>query len=226
MDLFFAEMMVRGEEQRLADRFRQIYQLTAATSVVALAAVIAINKPFVSVWADSSLAWPLPLSIMLAAVVFVNTLTRCSSDLIVHSKNIAAFRYVYFVEAISFVALALWMSTHFGFYGVLTASFICLLAFRTVYTTWRMSNYFRVPASVFWWAWLKNPIIAGLALLPFVLSAEWLSNTARDTWIRLLITLVWVGIPATVAFFLVACPTDVKTEISRYWRLHFLSWRR
>jgi hypothetical protein len=55
--VFFAEMMVRGERAKLAERFRQVYQLTAGIAIVALACVVTLNKPFVSVWAGPSLAW-------------------------------------------------------------------------------------------------------------------------------------------------------------------------
>ena len=105
--VFFAEMMVRGEKDKLAARFRQIYQLTAGIAVISLAIVVAINGHFVSVWANPTLAWSLPLSGLFAVAVALNAVTRCSGDLIIHTKNIAAFRYVYFLEAMIFVLLSL-----------------------------------------------------------------------------------------------------------------------
>ena len=175
--VFFAEMMVRGEKDNLAARFRQIYQLTAAIAVVSLATAVAINGPFVSVWANPSLAWSLPLSGWFAVAVALNALTRCSGDLIIHSKRIGAFRYVYFLEAVTFVLLSLWLSAHFGFYGILGASIACLVFIRATYTTWRMARYFSLPTMTFWWTWLKRPILAGIILLPFVISSPWLTNS-------------------------------------------------
>lgn len=220
---FFAEMMVRGEKDKLAARFRQIYQLTAALAVAALAVVVAINKPFVSVWANPSLAWSLSLSYLFAVAVALNAVTRCSGDLIMHTKRIAAFRYVYFLEALIFVLLALWLSAHFGFYGILGACIVCLLVFRATYTTWRMAQYFQLPAVTFWWTWLKRPILAGIILLPFVISTPWLASSVPNLWGQLFTALAWVGLPATVTLLFIALPRDVRQEFALRWpQLSFL----
>lgn len=217
--VFFAEMMVRGEKDKLAVRFQQIYQLTAAACVVALAVAIAINRPFVSAWANPSLAWSFSLSVFIAASVFLNTLLRCSGDLIVHTKRIAAFRYIYFVEAVVFVVLALSLANQLGFYGVLGASLFCLLVFRASYTTWRTAQYFELPATIFWFTWLKRPILAALVLLPFVSSAGWIANTVSSTWLQLLIASVWAGLPAAIVFFAVALPSELRRDLALRWSL-------
>lgn len=215
--VFFAEMMVRGEKSKLATRFRQIYQLTGALGVVLLGIVVAINGSFVSVWTNPSLAWSLPLSGLFAVVVALNALTRCSGDLIIHTKKIAAFRYVYFLEAVIFVLLSLWLSAHFGFYGILGASIVCLLAFRATYTTWRIVQYFQLSAMALWWIWLKRPILSGIILLPFVISSPWLASNVSNSWVQLLLSLAWVGLPAIITFFLVALPRDVRKEFVLRW---------
>ncbi len=215
--VFFAEMMVRGEVDKLAARFRQIYQLTGAIAVVSLAIVVAINGPFVSVWANTSLAWSLPLSGLFAVAVALNALTRCSGDLIIHTKRIGAFRYVYFLEAVTFVLLALWLSAHFGFYGILGASIVCLLLFRATYTTWRMARYFSLPAITFWWTWLKRPILAGIILLPFVISSPWLTSIVPTLWSQFFIVAIWVGMPAATTLLFVALPRDVRKEFAQRW---------
>jgi len=220
---FFAEMMVRGEKEKLAARFRHIYQLTAGIGVVTLAFMVAINKPFVSVWAEPSLAWSIYLSALLALVTLLNSVIRCTGDLIVHTKNVAAYRYVYFVEAATFVVLALWLGKEIGFYGVLLASLICLVVFRITYTTWRAAHYFNLPAETFWWSWLKRPIAAALLLIPFVMSAGYWATTAVDPLFKLLITSTWVGIPSAVALFFVALPRDIRSEIVIRWRQFRLS---
>jgi len=215
--VFFAEMMVRGEKEKLADRFRQIYQVSAALAVVALAIMVAINKPFVSVWADPSLAWAPAISALLALSTLLNILTRCSGDLIIHSKKIAAFRYVYFVEATVFVLLALWLSSRFGFYGVLGASIVCLLIFRATYTTWRMVKYFKLPALSFWWTWLKRQFLAGSILLPFVISSPWLISSVPSLWGQLFVAGAWVGLPAAISLVFIAIPRSVRKELASRW---------
>jgi O-antigen/teichoic acid export membrane protein len=216
--VFFAEMMVRGEKDKLAARFRQVYQLTGAAAVVSLAIVVAINGPFVSVWANPTLAWSISLSGLFAVAVALNALTRCSGDLIIHTKKIGAFRYVYFVEAMVFMMLALWLSARFGFYGILGASLACLLIFRVTYTTWRTANYFQVQAITLWWIWLRRPIFAGVILLPFVISSPWPTNSFTNVWGQLFCAAAWVGLPAAVTLLLVALPRDVRKEFALRWR--------
>ncbi len=215
--VFFAEMMVRGEIEKLTARFRQIYQMTAAIAVASLATVVAINAPFVSVWANPALAWSISLSALCAIAVALNALTRCSGDLIIHTKKIAAFRYVYFLEAVLFVLLSLALSNHFGFYGILGASILCMLSFRATYTTWRMAKYFQLPAITFWWTWLKRPLLAAIILLPFVISSSWLASSPLSLWGQLFAAFAWVGLPATFTFLFIALPRDVRKEFALRW---------
>ncbi len=235
--VFFAEMIVRGETAKLANRFRQIYQLTAGISIVALAIVVAINGLFVSAWATPSLAWSLSLSILMALVVFLNVLTRCNGDLIIHSKNIAAFRYVYFFEAAVFVFLALWFASSLGFYGVLGASLFCLVVFRGTYTTWRVARYFDQPIRVFWWTWLRRPLAAALLLTPFVATGSIVGSMTTNPWLQLAIACSWVGIPSfialctfalprLIALFTLVLPRDVTAEITLWWQQFSISGKR
>jgi O-antigen/teichoic acid export membrane protein len=215
--VFFAEMMVRGERERLVARFRQVYQLTAAVAVVAVAVMAAVNRPFVFVWANPSLAWEPPLSGLLALLILLSAVTRCSGDLIIHTKDIGAFRYLYFLEAMMFVLLAVWLGAQFGFYGILGSSIVCLLVFRATYTTWRMARYFSLPGVTFWWTWLKRPILAGMILLPFVISSLWLTKSVTSLWGQLFVAVAWVSIPAAITLLFVGLPRDVRNELALRW---------
>lgn len=211
--VFFAEMMVRGETGKLASRFRQIYQLTGGVAAVALAGVVTINSSFVQIWAKPSLAWPDSLNVLMATFVFLNLLTRCGGDFIVHTKNVAAFRYIYFCEAAAFVALALVLTRVFGFHGIVSASLLCLLIFRTTYITWRVAHYFNINANVLWWAWLKRPIVAILLLVPFVLSSVWITNLVSGVWLQLIVAAGWIALPSSMLLFFIVLPWDVKDEL-------------
>jgi O-antigen/teichoic acid export membrane protein len=224
--VFFAEMMVRGETAKLAGRFRQIYQLTAGICVVALSVVVATNGFFVSAWATPSLAWSLSLNILMALVVFMNVLTRCNGDLIIHSKNIAAFRYVYFVEAAVFVFLALWLASSLGFYGVLGASLFCLVLFRGTYTSWRMARYFNQHIRVFWWTWIRRPLVAAVLLVPFVVTTSIVANLATGPWPQLAMGCTWIGIPSLIALFTFVLPRDVAAEFALRWQQFSFSGKR
>jgi len=224
--VFFAEMMVRGEKDKLITRFRQIYQMTAAAAALALSAAVAINQPFISVWAKPSLAWSVYLSSLMAAFVFLNTLTRCGGDFIIHTKNIAAFRYVYFAEAAAFIVLALWLSTRFGYYGVVGASLLCLVLFRGTYTTWRMARYFDQPMKVFWWTWIKRPLAAVLLLTPFVATTSIVVGIGTGPWLQLAVACTWIGVPSLIALLTFVLPRDVTAEFALKWQKFSFSGNR
>ena len=213
--VFFAEMMVRGENTKLAARFRNIYQLTAGISVVALVVVVTINQLFVSVWANPSLTWSTGLSALLAVLVFLNALSRCGADLIVHTKNIAALRYMYFAEAAAFVLSALWLGGKFGFSGILGASLGCLLIFRATYITWRMANYFTLPAKTFCWSWLQRSIFSIILLIPFSLSAGWLTKSISNQWSQLFTASALISVPAMIVLYFIALPRDLRHELTK-----------
>ncbi len=216
--IFFAEMMVRGEKEKLAARFRQVYQVTAGVTVVLLAVVIAVNHLFVSVWANPSLSWSLLLSAFIAIVIILNVLIRCNGDFIIHTKRIEAFRYVFFAEAIAFVLMALWLSARFGFYGVIGSSLFCLVIFRMSYTTWRVANYFGLPLLVFWWTWLRRPIAAVCILLPISLSAGWLVGSIQSAWGQLIAAGILIGVPSAIVLFVLVFPRDIRNEALLHWR--------
>ncbi len=223
---FFAEMMVRGEKDKLAARFRQVYQLTASIAVVALAIVVAVNQSFVSAWAEPSLAWSVYLSFLMASFVLLNALTRCGGDLIIYTKKIAAFRYVYFAEAALFIMLALILSSRFGFYGILGASLFCLILFRGTYITWRIARYFAQPIRVFWWTWIRRPLATAFLLLPFVATADIVTSIANNPWLQFALASIWVGVPSLIAFFTLTLPRDIAAEMALRCHQFLLSGKR
>jgi O-antigen/teichoic acid export membrane protein len=216
--VFFAEMMVRDEKTRLALRFRQVYQLTAGVAIVSLSVMVAVNRAFVTAWADASLAWPIVLSAMFAGLVFLNALTKCCGDLIVFTKQLGLYRYVYLIEAGMFLFSAVWLGSSLGFYGIIGPSLLCLLLFRATYTTLRMADYFQLPAITFWWTWLKGPILAATVLAPIVLTGAWFGASFGGKWNQFLATGICVGLPAIIVLFLIVIPRELKQELAGRWR--------
>jgi len=214
--VFFSEMMVRNESERLKTRFGQVYQISAALAALGLAFAAATNGPFVSIWAEPSLAWELPLSAALAAVVFLNVVTRCNVDLILHSKQLFALRYMYFLEALLFVIMALFMAPLIGFYGVILASFICVFAVRFGYTSIRVARYFHISLSELCWHWLKRPLLALLAVAPFVISSSFILEHVYSQGLKLALVVFWVGVPAAVLLVTLALPPNTQAEMRRF----------
>jgi len=216
--VFLSEMMVRGESERLTIRFRQICQLTAGIAAVTLAVAVAVNQAFVSTWATPDLAWGLSVSALMGALVFLNVVTRCHVDLIIHAKKILALRYVYFLEASAFVGMALWLTPHIGFYGVLISSLLCLVMARLWYTALRVAAYFGIRPQLVWWFWMRRSLLAILLLAPFVWTSGIVTSAITLPWVQMALVTLWVGAPALVVMFAIALPSDVTREIRQYFR--------
>jgi O-antigen/teichoic acid export membrane protein len=213
--VFFSEMMVRGETERLENRFRQIYQISAAVTVVTVAVAVAINKPFVSLWAEPTLAWPVSLSAIMALVVFFNVVTRCHVDLILHTKKLLGLRYLYLFEAILFLGLAFWLVSDFGLYGILTAALVCVVVVRFGYTSWRIADYLRIPVSFVCWQWLRRSVFTAAALGVFVATSGMILEHFNSPQSQLVVATLWTGIPATLVLFSIAMPEETKSEVLR-----------
>lgn len=213
--VFFSEMMVRGESEHLKFRFRQIYQISAAFTVSALSVAIAINQPFVSVWAEPTLAWPTMMSCLMAPVVFLNVVTRCHVDLILHTKKLLALRYLYLLEALLFVGLCLFLVPYFGLYGIIMASLFCVLFVRFGYTSYRVADYFRIPVSVVCGTWLKKSILAAAVLGVFVATSGMVSQYLASRPAQLVGAGLWTGLPAIIVLLTIAIPRDAMSEMLR-----------
>jgi len=222
--VFFSEMMVRGEDEHLKFRFRQIYQISAALAACALAVAITINQPFVSLWAESSLAWPTLLSAMMATVVFLNVVTRCHVDLILHTKNLLALRYLYILEAALFVAVCFWTVPSLGLYGIVLSSLLCVLLVRFGYTSWRIAQYFEIPVSAVCWGWLRKSILAATIMSIPVATAGLLTQSLATLPAQLLAALLWTGLPAIAVLLFVAIPQDTRSEILQHAAKHMPSF--
>jgi O-antigen/teichoic acid export membrane protein len=213
--VFFSEMMVRGEHALLKKRFQQIYEISAGTAVASLAIAVAVNKPFVTGWAEPSLAWPISLSALMAIAVFLNVVTRCHIDLILNTKKLLALRYIYLIEAAAFVATAFLLTPVFGLYGVLFAAIGCMIVVRSGYTSWRISAYFHVPMRLVYWDWLKRPILSSLGILPFVISSTWITSGFTSTLAQFAVAAIWVGIPALIVLSHIALHEETAMELRK-----------
>lgn len=214
--VIFSEMISRGEQSLLEQRFRQVYQLTAGMTVAAVGFCIVINRPFVSLWAGDALAWSTLCNILLGLVVFANCVTRCHVDLIVNTKSIGGLRYVYFLEACVFVAAAVWGGRHAGFPGVILSSLVCAVLFRGIYTSRRTAAFFGINWSIVPIKWLKNSLAAGVLLIPasFLLTVLF-SRMEVNGWLVLLASASSAGSLAALVFWAVALPAEVRTELFR-----------
>jgi O-antigen/teichoic acid export membrane protein len=228
--VFFSEMIVRGEREKLQSSFRQMYQLTGGLAVCGMLGAAAVNPYFVAAWAGSEVLWPAINNWLIATLLILNLLLRCHTDFAMHTKQVGLLRFLFFFESLAFVGTALWAAPRFGFAGILLAAIVCALLFRSVYAIHRTAAYFQVPVrevAFRWLAFLALPV-AAMALVATLLPA--LVVPLSSPIVRTLASAGLVGLAASAILFTFGLPLPVRKiifeRISMFYRLLPVGLRR
>jgi O-antigen/teichoic acid export membrane protein len=179
----FSEMLVRGERDRLRERYRAVVVLTASLSGFAAVSYALCNSFFVTVWTSHKFAWPAANDLLLGLWLIAMAVLHCHNGFVLLTKQVGFMRYVYFLEGVVFIGAALLTAEWGGLPAVIACSLLCSLGFSGAYGVWRISRYFGfslaevglhwlapmgrlllffVPvAAVCWWglSWVKAPAL-------------------------------------------------------------------
>lgn len=179
----FSEMMVRGELGRLRERYRDLVKLTASMAGLAAAAFALCNSLFVSLWTGGKIDWASANDPLLGFWLVVMSVLHCHNGFVLLTKKIGFMRYVYFIEGLLYVGLALALAHGYGLPGVILASVVCSSAFSGAYGVWRISRYFGFPIRDVAVRWLGPMASLLFRFVPLALLAWWgfhgLPTTAR-----------------------------------------------
>lgn len=208
--VFFSEMMVRREHEKLRSHFQAMYQLTGSLAVCGMLGAVAVNPYFVLVWAGPDLLWSPINNWLIAVLLIVNLLLRCHTDLAVHTKNVGLLRFLFFSESVAFVAAALWAAPLFGFTGILVSSLLCALVFRSAYAISRTASYFAVPrrsVTLAWLAFLGMPLLV-MAVVAFCI--PFMVDSLPSALARALVSTTIVTIAAGAVMCSVGFPASMR----------------
>jgi len=160
-----AEMMVRGEKQRLEERFKQIVMFSLATAVAAGGLFALCNSTFVTVWTHGRIGWPPVNDLLLATWLVVCVAMHMHTGLVGLSKRFLFMRYIFFIEGSAFVGLTIAFYEYGGITAMLVASIICTSLLSLPYGLYRTRKYFglgwRALAS-----WHQPALVLALWLVP------------------------------------------------------------
>lgn len=171
-----AEMMVRGERDRLFSRFKSMVVLSASLSVVAGVTFAVSNQAFVRWLTAGKIGWAGVNDWLLAAWLLILVLVRNHTGLVGLTKEFRSMRYLSFFEGLFSVGLG-WVALR---YGGLTAMLVVFLLgslfISFPYSTWRTSEYFRLAWRTAALGWLWPSFRLACALVPVGLVAGWLAK--------------------------------------------------
>ncbi|MEO6034316.1 MAG: oligosaccharide flippase family protein [Verrucomicrobiota bacterium] len=199
-----AEMLVRGEQERIKKRFRDIVILTGATAAGAVALALC-NQSFLTIWTSGKISWNPANDLLMAFSFFVYAITRLSIVMVGLTKQIGAMKYIYFIEGAAFVGLSLLWGRVWGFQGIIWSGIVSNLLFSGIYGARRVTEYFQIRYGELLGSWLNRPIIlflvAGISAFAFwvatqSLTAPWRLAINASSFGTILLFLFWrIGLP-------------------------------
>lgn len=121
----FSEMEVRGERHKLRERFHDVLCLSGSIGVYAGIVVATCNHAFVQIWTHGKVAW-LPINdAFMAGLLITTSVNRCYGGLAWVTKQVKFMRFIYFVEGLIFVSVAIAIVSRTQFAGLILAAMIC-----------------------------------------------------------------------------------------------------
>jgi O-antigen/teichoic acid export membrane protein len=154
---FFSEMFVKGETERLRDRYHSLLGVTLLLVAVGAVGLAVCNGPFVEVWTGGRIDWNPVNDLLLGLWMIGLTVARFGSYTIQATKQIRGLKYVYFVEGVIFIGLGLLVTRVSGIAGMLVLSIVLTIAITGSYCSWRMCRLFDEPIGANLKAWFVPP---------------------------------------------------------------------
>jgi O-antigen/teichoic acid export membrane protein len=208
-----AEMIVRGEKERLCHRFQQISVLSVNLALAAAAMFALGNSAFVTVWTHNRIAWPPVSDLLLAAWLVISVTMRAHTGLAGQTKQFRFMRYLFFIEGTAFVGLTLLVYRFGGITAMLAASILCTLTFSLPYGLYRTRQYFGLTRRELA-GWFLGSLRLFLWLAPVGCAVWWLTSK-QPAWLRILTGGGVYGIWVVWAFLRHGLAAPLQAEIYR-----------
>lgn len=211
----FSEMLVRGERQILRERYKAVLVVTASLSGAAAGAYVLCNSLFVTVWTNHKVFWPAPNDILLGVWMIATAILHCHNGFVLLTKQIGFMRYVYFLEGIVFVSLALLTARWAGMAAIITSSILCSALFSGAYGVWRVSRFFNIHMREVGLDWLVPLGRVLLISIPLGCATWWAFHGIESPLVRLAVHVLVGGSVGGYVFLRYGLPTAFQSELLR-----------
>jgi O-antigen/teichoic acid export membrane protein len=209
----FSEMVVRGEIERLRSRFRDVVILTASLSAVAGLAIALCNGSFVEIWTKGRISWQKSNDLLMAVYIAIYSTTRCYTGFIGLTKQIRAMKYIYLVEGVSFVMLALLAAPRFGFGGVIGSGIVTNACCSGVYGMVRTKEFLSIHLREMLTSWLKFPARLFMVMLAAA-AAIWLVTRSLPPALQLIVDATATVMAGSYSLWLLGLPDTIRHELA------------
>jgi O-antigen/teichoic acid export membrane protein len=207
-----AEMMVRGETERLKKRFGDMSILTGLAAAGIGTALALCNESFVAIWTPS-IAWHPLNNALMAVSFFIYASVRPSIGLVAMTKKIGFIKFIYFFEGATFVILGLMLAPHWGFPGVILSGILTDLSFSGAFGIRRTVRYFNMRWREMFEDWFKRPIIF-LGISGMVALCLWFITRRWNAPAQLAVDAASFGLIILIPLWRVSLPENLRKEIT------------
>jgi O-antigen/teichoic acid export membrane protein len=209
-----AEMIVRGEGGRLSARYAGIATVSASVAAWCAVGFAMCNSLFVSIWTGGKVLWRPEYDTALAVWMIISALVHCHNALIMTAKRILWMRWVFFVEGLVFVVIALHVTSRGGILSMILVSVACSTIFSGFYGLARVKHFLQVNWGEPLRVWLRP---CGLVSVVFGLPALalWLSVSSLPDVVQFL---VLVSVSCTLGLVILiryGIPRELQHEAIR-----------
>ena len=160
------ELYVRGENERLMTRFRDVMTLTSVLGAVAGIGISWFNGPLIEIWTSGKISWSEVNNLLMGGLVFITCITRAQIGMVSLHKDLAWIKYMTIAEGLLFIAAAVLFCPYFGFSAILISSIACNLVSTGWYAITRSADYFGLPFLTVA-GWGRNSAILLMLTAPF-----------------------------------------------------------
>lgn len=210
----FSEMYVRGERDRLCNRFRDSVTLTASVGVLIFAIAAACNTPFLYVWTKGRVSWDPINNLLLAGMIFVFSITRCHIAMSGIEKKIGMGRFVPLAEGCLFILASLFAVPRWGFPGLLICAICANILLSGSYGLYRSHHFFGCSYSQMAFGWLKTPFKFSLGMGLLALPAVQLVSPLNSMTQLFILGGLFAVIAPTMLWF-IGLTTQLRAEVQR-----------
>jgi O-antigen/teichoic acid export membrane protein len=177
----FSEMMARGEQELLRERYKAVLMISASLGGVAAVCFALCNSAFVTVWTHARVPWSPINDLLLSVWMIVMSVFHCHDTFVVLTKKLGAMRYVFCLEGLVFVSAALLTVRWGGLPAMILCSIVCSTCLSGAWGLWRVSRYFEVPIREIAFGWLAPMAKVLVLFIPAALIIWWASD--RLNWL-------------------------------------------
>jgi O-antigen/teichoic acid export membrane protein len=210
----FAEMLARGEMDRLHDRYRSVAILTFSLAGWAAVSFALCNSLFVPIWTHGRIHWPVAYDCLLAVWMILLAVIHCHNCFILLTKQVGFMRYIYFVEGIVFVTLSFLVARRGGLPAIIGSSILCSVAFSGAYGIQRIGHFFGLSLREVAVEWLRPMGKVLLFFLPAAVLTWWLLAPVAGVP-RLVVNVLLAGSLGAYLFLRFGIPIVFRTELLR-----------